>query len=281
MPLFAPTVDTDGCGDRPRLEPASPRDLAHRERHSSHRSAPRPLTQKLCVEFIGTFVLVFTVATATAKTGAGALAPLAIGFALTAMVFAGGHISGAHYNPAVSLAVFLRGKLGRREAVAYVSAQLAAGATAGLVARALNGPAARMLVASTWKVLVVEVLFTFALAYVVLNVAVAKDTEGNSFYGLAIGLTVAVGALAVGRISGGAFNLAVALGASVTGALAWTHLWIYALANLLGGATGAAFVWYLIPRASDAPVPFLAGDRAMTDQPSGGSTILPQPQSRR
>jgi aquaporin Z len=149
------------------------------------------------------------------------------------------------------------------------------------LARALSGPAARLLLASTWKALVVEVLFTLALAYVVLNVAVAKDTEGNSFYGLAIGLTVGVGALVVGRISGGAFNLAVAFGASVTGAFAWTHIWIYALANLIGGAGGAALVWYLIPHPSDSPPRFLSGDRTTAELTPDGPTTIAQVESHR
>jgi aquaporin Z len=247
MSASVPTVDHETNRDAASQEPSSLRDLAHREDRSAHRSASRPLGQKLCVEFIGTFVLVFTVATATAKSGAGPLAPLAIGFALAAMVFAGGHISGGHYNPAVTLAVLLRGKVSRHEGLVYVLTQLAAGASAGLLARALTGPEPGLLLASTWKVLVVEIMFTFALAYVVLNVAVAKDTAGNSFYGLAIGLVVAVGALAVGKLSGGAFNFAVALGSAVTGAFSWGHLWIYALANLVAAALAATVMWYLIP----------------------------------
>src|SRR5438067_229571 len=190
-----------------------------------------PLGRKLVVEFIGTFFLVFTVGMATnPKTGAGTLAPLAIGASLMVMVFAGGHISGGHYNPAVSTAVLIRGKMTSNEWVAYVVLQLVAGVLAGLLARGLNGGESAAALASTWKMLVVEFLFTFALAYVVLNVATARGTEGNSFYGLAIGFTVAAGAFAVGGVSGGAFNPAVALGASVLGILKWSHIWIYLLA---------------------------------------------------
>jgi aquaporin Z len=87
--------------------------------------------------------------------------------------------------------------------------------------------------------LIVEFLFTFALCYVVLNVATARGTEGNSFYGLAIGFTVAAGILAVGPVSGGAFNPAVAIGATVMGLFSWSHLWIYLVANLAGGAAAA------------------------------------------
>ena len=101
-----------------------------------------------------------------------------------------------------------------------------------------------MAVAGDGKMLIAEFLFTFALCYVVLNVATAKDTEGNSFYGLAIGFTVAVGALAVGSISGGAFNPAVAIGATVLGLFSWSHIWIYLAANFAGGAA-AAFAFRL------------------------------------
>jgi aquaporin Z len=196
------------------------------------------LGRKLGVEFIGTFFLVFTVGMASAT--AGALAPLAIGAVLMVMVFAGGHVSGGHYNPAVSTAVLLRGKLTRDEYVAYVITQVLAGIVAAVVVAILGyDPKSAAVVAGAGKMLIVEFLFTFALAYVVLNVATAKGTEGNSFYGLAIGFTVAVGAFSVGSISGGAFNPAVAIGATVMGMFQWSHIWIYLVANLAGGAAAA------------------------------------------
>jgi aquaporin Z len=208
------------------------------------------LTRKVAVEFIGTFLLMFTIGMALAT--AGNLAPLAIGAVIMVLVFAGGHISGGHYNPAISLAVLLRGKLPARDYIPYVVAQCVAAILAGLLVRALNyAPATTMAVAGTGKMLIVEFLFTFALCYVVLNVATAKDTENNSFYGLAIGFTVAAGAFAVGSVSGGAFNPAVALGASVLGAFAWSHIWIYLLANLAGGAVAAGA--YLLTQLSEAP----------------------------
>src|SRR4051812_38665027 len=172
------------------------------------------LRRKFEMEFVGTFFLVFTVGMASAT--AGALAPLAAGGVLMVMVFAGGHVSGGHFNPAVSTAVLLRGKLRPIEYAGYVAAQaLAALAAAGVVIALGYNPAHAVAVAGTGKILVAEFLFTFALAYVVLNVATATGTAGNSFYGLAIGFTVAAGGLAVGSVSGGAFNPAVALGATV------------------------------------------------------------------
>jgi aquaporin Z len=206
----------------------------------AHGEGGRALARKLANEFVGTFFLIFTFAAASAKTGAGPLAPLAVGGVLMVMVFAGAHVSGAHYNPAVSLAVTFRGKMDRREMFAYVLAQLLAAVCAGLIARALSGAPAPFAPAVIWKALLVEFLFTFALAYVVLNVATSATTKGNSFYGLAIGFTVVVGGLAVGGISGGAFNPAVALGACVIGMEHWSHIWIYVLADLLGASAAAA-----------------------------------------
>jgi aquaporin Z len=197
------------------------------------------IRQRVAVEFIGTFFLVFTVGMAVAT--AGSLAPLAIGAVLMVMVFAGGHVSGGHYNPAVSTAVLLRGKLTPSDYAAYVATQAVAALAAAAVVAVLGyAPAHPVPVAGVGKMLIVEFLFTFALAYVVLHVATASDTEGNSFYGLAIGFTVAVGILAVGSVSGGAFNPAVALGATVMGLFSWSHIWVYLLANFAGGAVAAA-----------------------------------------
>jgi len=198
------------------------------------------LARKLTVEFIGTFFLMFTVGMATAT--AGAFAPLAIGSVLMVMVFAGAHISGGHYNPAVSTAVLLRGKLAGRDYLPYIVTQGIAAMLAGLLVRGLDyAPAHALPVAGAGTMLVVEFLFTFALAYVVLNVATSKDTEDNSFYGLAIGFTLASAGFATGSISGGAINPAVALGASVLGAFTWSNIWIYLIAGFGGGvvASGA------------------------------------------
>jgi aquaporin Z len=203
-----------------------------------------PLNRKLVVEFIGMFVFMFTVGMATNKAGAGALAPLAIGSALMVMVFAGGHISGGHFNPAVSTAVFLRGRIASNEYGAYMVTQFVAAVLAGLAVRVVGGHEAHAVVAGAGRMLIAEFLYTFALAWVVLNVATAKGTEGNSFYGLAIGFTVVVGAFAVGGISGGAFNPAIALGAMVTGLFKWGNIWIYLLADFLGGVAAAyAFLY--------------------------------------
>jgi aquaporin Z len=231
-----------------------------------------PIERKLTVEFIGTFFLMFTVGMAVAN--AGDLAPLAIGATLMVMVFAGGHVSGAHYNPAVSTAVYLRGKMSQNELGAYVVAQLAAAILAGLIVIILEfDPDEAAAVAGAGKMLIVEFLFTFALAWVVLNVATARGTEGNSFYGLAIGFTVAGGAYSVGAVSGGAFNPAVAIGAMVMGVLSWGDIWIYLLANLAGGA--AAAYAFLFTQPGEKITGDVRAAEPGGDVPTGGAAPTP------
>jgi aquaporin Z len=149
------------------------------------------------------------------------------------------------------VAVFLRGKLSAIDLGAYVASQLVAGVAAAGVARFVinTHPAALSLHGSRaiWAAVVAELAFTFALAYVVLNVATSKDHPNNSFYGLAIGFTIMVGAVAVGSVSGGAFNPAVGLGMIVAGLASWSMLWIYAVATLAGGALAAMVFRFLNP----------------------------------
>src|SRR6266480_3099682 len=216
---------------------------------------------KYIAEFIGTFFLVLTIGCTGIGAGAAVIAPLAIGAALMVMVFAGGHISGAHYNPAVTLGVLIRGKVNGADVVPYMVAQLLGAAIAAVaVAKFLRaGIDVTPIVPKIGPALLAEFLFTFALVYVVLNAATAEGTSGNSFYGLAIGMTVMTGAFAVGDISGGAFNPAVALGICMLGISNWGNIWIYLLANFAAGVT-AAVVFQLInppmqvtPIATDEP----------------------------
>ena len=196
--------------------------------------------RKYLTEFIGTMFLVLTIGLTviqSAAPGVGIIHPLAIGSVLMVMVYMGGHISGGHYNPAVSLAAFVRGKLDGRELVPYWISQVAgAAAAAGLTKYILLGKGVPGVpIAHVGPALVVEILFTFALALVVLNTATAKGTAGNSFYGLAIGFTVLVGAFAGGAISRGAFNPAVGVGGVLVGAPIG-DLWIHLVGPLTGGA---------------------------------------------
>jgi aquaporin Z len=195
--------------------------------------------RKYLTEFIGTFFLVLTIGCTVVPGAAGVIPPLAIGMALAVMIFAGGHISGAHYNPAVTLAVWLRGKCDTRDVPPYIIAQVAAGAAAAAVVGFLYGAGKPMTIASPLKALVAEFLFTFALAYVVLNTATAKGTSNNSFYGLAIGMTVLAGAFSVGAISGGAFNPAVAVGIAMMNLVKVSDIWIHIVADLAGGIMAA------------------------------------------
>ena len=206
-----------------------------------------PLDRKLVVEFVGMFIFMFTVGMATNKAGAGSLAPLAIGSVLMVIVFAGGHVSGGHFNPAVSTAVFVRGKITSTDYGAYIVTQFVAAVAGGLAARVVGGHEAAAPVGSAGKMLIAEFLFTFALGWVVLNVATARGTEGNSFYGLAIGFTVVAGAFAVGGISGGVFNPAIALGGMVSGLLKWSNIWVYLVAEFAGGAAAAYAFLYVQP----------------------------------
>jgi aquaporin Z len=198
---------------------------------------------KYVVELIGTFFLVLTIGMTVIEPGAGTLAPLAIGSVLMVMVYAGGHVSGAHYNPAVTLAVWLRGRCAASDVPGYMAAQVGGALVAALAVGVLKGDAMHQVAPGTLSVvpaLLAETLFTFALAWVVLNAATAKGTSGNSFYGLAIGFTVMSGAFAVGPVSGGVFNPAVAAGVTAMGLSSAASIWIYLVADFAGGALAAA-----------------------------------------
>ena len=204
--------------------------------------------KKYLVEFIGTFFLVLAVGMNVIDPGTGNLAPLAIGATLMVMVYAGGHISGGHYNPAVTLAVWLRGRCPQSDVLPYMGSQLAGGIVAAMAVLFLKGdPTVMPQELSIFPALIAELIGTFALCYVVLNVATAKATAGNSYFGLAIGFTVVVMAFALGGVSGGAFNPAVALGITVMHLARTANLWIYLVANFAGGALAATASRFINP----------------------------------
>lgn len=202
-------------------------------------------SRKYVVEFIGAFFLVFTIGMVALEPNSApkGFAPLAIGAVLMVMIYAGGHISGAHYNPAVTLAVAIRGRCPWGDVPFYMIAQVAAAIAAVVVVPVAKGTLA--IGSNTLNIvptLLAEFLFTFALAYVVLNVATSKNNAGNSNYGLAIGFTVLAGAYAVGPVSGGAFNPAVAVAMTAWGVVPTRAIWMYLVANFLGAAlAGFAF----------------------------------------
>lgn len=197
--------------------------------------------KKYLVEFIGTFFLVFTVASAVLLGGDNVIAPLSIGFVLMIMVYAGGHISGGHYNPAVSLAAAVRGALDKKQILPYwISQVLGAVAAVFAIVPFAQVPESAGCNFNLAAIILGEFLFTFALCWVVLQVATSKKTEGNSYYGLAIGSTVLVGAFAVGGIlTPGAFNPAVAVGLGLMNAACWCTVAVIAATNLIAGALAA------------------------------------------
>jgi aquaporin Z len=204
--------------------------------------------KKYLVEFIGMFLFVLTVGMVVIDPGIGSLAPIAIGSVLMVLVYAGGHVSGGHYNPAVTLAVWLRGRCPAADVPAYWISQILGALAASQVVLYLKGnptviPAEIQVLPS----LVAEFIGTFALCYVVLNVATAKATAGNSNYGLAIGFTVVVMAFALGGISGGAFNPAIATGITVMHIEKAANFWIYLVGDFAGGALAAMVFKFVNP----------------------------------
>lgn len=195
---------------------------------------------RVITEAMGTFFWVFAVIGATAQ--ATPLAAFAVGGTVVAATYAGSHLSGAHFNPAVSVAAFIRGTLPAPDLPAYIGAQLAGASLASLVGawafrigttqpQAWSG---RTLLAA----IVVELLFTFFLAFVALTVV---SSENVAVHGLAVGAVVASGMLLVTMQSGATFNPAVALGATFAQLSAWANLWAYGIAQLVGGVA-AGFV---------------------------------------
>ncbi len=193
--------------------------------------------RKYLVEFIGTFFLLLAVFFAATPFGVGAM--------LIGVIYAGGHISAAHYNPAVTLAFWLCQKIEKKDVVPYIVAQLLAAALAAFIAMQLDKGGAGNQLLSTGPAILGEVLGTFALVFVILNVAIAKGTAGNQFYGLAIGCIVIGCAYAFGSISGGAFNPAVAFSACLAGVFSWSNIWIYLLTNFATTAVAAYVFMYV------------------------------------
>lgn len=204
----------------------------------------RAAARRYVTELIGTFLFTFAVIGIVATPDCGvAGSALGIGAALMVMVYASGHVSGGHLNPAVSIAAYLRGALSRTDLGPYVAAQLLGALAAFAVGSILwhdkyfgqsvdlNG--------KIWAALFAELVFTFALCYVVLHTATSKDNAGNSFYGLAIGFVVAAGVVAVGSVSGASFNPAITFGLSLGGLFSWKFIWVYLIAEGLGAVLAA------------------------------------------
>lgn len=197
------------------------------------------MKNKLIAEFIGTYFLYLIIGMCVTPPGAAALTPLAIGVGLAAMVYSCGHISKAHFNPATTVAYFCAGTHTRKAFLPFVAVILAGAACAALTIAVLNPEGLSQvtpLEIDSLRVIVAEFAFTFALMWVILNVAIAKGTQGNGFYGLAIGAIVAAGAYAVGPISFAAFNPAVTLALCINGFLPWSALALYVIVQVIAAA---------------------------------------------
>ena len=201
----------------------------------------RDLLKKCFVELIGTFFFVFITGCALFPNERVGFPPLAIGFALMLLVYMGRHISGGHYNPAVSLAASIRGALKWRDFPTYIVSQFIGGSLGALLTGYIVAvpPYARETSFSIIPMIICEFLFTFLLCYVVLQTTTSKKTEGNSYFGLAIGSVAMVGLLATVGTCYSAFNPAVALGFYVM-KIAQTKLIAYTiLTNFVAGAAAA------------------------------------------
>jgi aquaporin Z len=211
---------------------------------------------KLLTEFVGTFIFLFVISLVGVE-GGPALAPVAIGGALMCMVYMGGHRSGAHYNPAVTFALFLQKKVTGSELFGYWIAQITAGILAFFLGNYVTDKTVVLKAGSLYtpmQAFLVEIIFTMGLALVVTNVAASKKTEGKGFYGLAIGFFIVVAAISAGGISGGSFNPAVSIGATLVDVIknngSWSYLWVVTAGPLIGGALGS-FVFAVQEGAAD------------------------------
>lgn len=215
---------------------------------------------QLVAEFIGTFLFVLTIT--LASIGVGTLAPIAIGFMLAAMCFTFGYISGAHFNPAISFAVFINRKMTLRRTLLYMFVQLAGSFCASLYASVIVGldipaPETNADLLNVWQALLCEMVYTFALTSVVLHVCFSRQRT-NDFYGFAIGMTLTAAGFSVGGFTGGAFNPAVATGMQLVACIGGKcrpliFFWVYWIAPI-GGAFIATIVYQLLDTHERAPV---------------------------
>lgn len=200
---------------------------------------------KLIMELIGTCVLVLTIQLTFSTY------PLAVGLVFAALVYAGYPISGAHYNPSVSLALFLRAVISWDSLLFYWLFQVIGAFLGALLGALIGGTAAVPARGAEYYLLqafLAELVFTALLAFVVLATLTNSNIEKNSYYGLAIGIVIMVGMAAVGHISGSVFNPAVALALSLVHGISKIAymLWII-LAQALGGVAGAALYYLVAP----------------------------------
>jgi len=206
------------------------------------------------MEFIGTFFMVFAIGCVIYQPSIGIMGPVAIGFTLMGMIYAGGHISKAHYNPAITLAFFLRKGMNRKDVPGYLTGEIMGASLAMLTCMYLfdfpESSVKQLLISPT---IIVEFLGTFALAFVIMNVATAKAICGNGFYGLAISAIVVGLAYSVGPISGASFNPAVSLSLWIAGILDLPHFILHLIPQCTGAAAAVYMYLYLVPDKDVGP----------------------------
>ena len=210
-------------------------------RFSPQAMSEHSLQHKLIAEFIGTFFLALTICTAAVHGSAGEYAPFAIASTLMVMIYGLGHVSGAHFNPAVTVGIWLRGACEKDEVAPYIAVQVIAGAAAALASANLliTDPSVTALELDMTQTIGAEFLYTFALVFVILNVATSEATAGNGYYGAAIAFVVLAGALTVGGISGGSFNPAVTGALFTSGAIETADLWMHLVPQFVAGVVAA------------------------------------------
>jgi len=239
-----------------------------------HIKHPKPSElAKLAAEFLGTYMLTFTVClNNTTKSednnftkALGLFAPMSIACVLMVLIYALGSISGAHLNPAVTVACYFQEAIEMQEGIKYIIFQCCGAALAGLSAVLLMGstdtgnatwahPVGPLRPSFAIGAPLVELLYTFMLCFTVLNVCVAEATKGNKFYGVAIGFVVMAGGYGGGYVSGGYFNPALVLGVNIMG-LSWAGFVYFPIycAVQLGGALLAPVALHIVREETKLP----------------------------
>lgn len=210
------------------------------------------LLAKLMMEFLGTAILVFTI---QVSVSLGDQAPLAIGGILISLIFAGGPVSGAHYNPAVSLSITLRKAMESSDMIPYWLSQIFGSICGAIVGRFVVSNSFVISIgddSTLIQALCAELIFTFVLCFVILCCATSPDVMNNHYdnhyFGVAIGVVVVVGAIMFGPISGAAFNPAVAIGLSLAGGFSNIgYGLLVSICNLIGAVISVLCFFVIYP----------------------------------
>ena len=221
-------------------------------------------------EFVGTLIVTCTFAMVTQpnityytssnindktqETQESFIAPVAVGFVMIALIYAFGHISGAHFNPSITIAVYIRGFITISDAFIFILVQLIGGFIGALCAWLITGIQPYIEPGNKYKdrygsVFVIEFIYAFAIAIVVINVATTEAQRGNFFYGVSIGMCICAAVASAQKISGGAFNPAVGTALSITNVMrdhgTFKYIWIYWIGPIGGGVFGGLSYYVL------------------------------------